>query len=103
MKKSTRLLVAGLMLSSAFPVFAGPDWATIELARKAKQTARVQHLANTSALTAAQPAHDRVACPPLTPSKELDHGPRATTSPYITAKRQTEYVAAQQACRAAGA
>lgn len=108
MKKFTQLLVAGLMLGSAIPVFAGPDWATIELARKAKQTASVQQQAEApasaaaSAPASAQPAHDHMTCPPPAPSKQLDHGPRATTSPYITAKRQAEYEAAQQACRDAG-
>lgn len=98
MKKIAQLFVAGLMIGLTLPVFAGPDWATIEMARKAKQTAQVQQLAQASAPTAPQPSPGRKECPRHAPIKQLDHGPRATTSPYITARRQAEYEAQMRAC-----
>ncbi len=88
MNKIAQLLVAGLMIGSVLPAFAGPDWATIEAGRKAKQPAPA----------ASQPLTESKDCPHEAPVMQLDHGPRATTSPYINAKRQAEYQAQMQAC-----
>lgn len=102
MKKIAQLLVASLMLSSALSAVAGPDWATIEAARKAKLKGGVQQQIDASAPAALLPTGGHLVCPPQAPTKQLDHGPRATTSPYITDHRQAEYRSRMQACHDAG-
>lgn len=98
MNKIAQLLVAGLMIGSVLPAFAGPDWATIEAGRKAKQTAFAKQQAEAPAPAASQPLTESKDCPHEAPVMQLDHGPRATTPPYINAKRQAEYQAQMQAC-----
>lgn len=98
MKKLLITLISVLTVGTALPVFAGPDWQAIERARKAKQTeaqsARRGDAYAVSAPTGAGP----LKCPPEAPVLQLDHGPRAQTTPYLNRLRKDRYEAQLKAC-----
>lgn len=97
MKKLLITLIAASTLGAALPVFAGPDWQAIEHARKAKQEAQAARRGDAyeaMAPTSAGP----VKCPPEAPVLQLDHGPRAQTTPYQNRLRQERYEAQVKAC-----
>ncbi len=99
MKKPLITLIGALTLGAALPVFAGPDWQAIEHARKAKQAtqeARRGDAYETMAPTGAGP----VKCPPDAPVPQLDHGPRAQTTPYLNQLHKNRYDAQVKACSA---
>lgn len=90
MKKLLTALISVLTLGAALPTFAGPDWQAIEHARKAKQEAQTARHGDTYAAlptTGAAP----VKCPPDAPVLQLDHGPRAQTTPYQNRLRKDRY------------
>lgn len=97
MKKSLISLIGALALGAALPALAGPDWQAIELARKAKQMAQAERHGDAyegMAPTSAGP----VKCPPDAPVLQLDHGPRAQTTPYLNQRRKDRYDAQLKAC-----
>lgn len=97
MKKLFITLVATITLGTALPVLAGPDWQAIEHARKAKQeaqAARHSDAYDVMAPTGAGPAK----CVPEAPVLQLDHGPRAQTTPYQNRLRVDRYEAQLKAC-----
>lgn len=97
MKKLLLTLITFLTLGDALPVLAGPDWQAIEHARKAKQEAQTARQGDVYAAlppTSAGP----VKCPPTAPALQLDHGPRAQTTPYQNRLRKDRYEAQMKAC-----
>ena len=97
MKMLLITLIAGLTLGTALPTWAGPDWEIIERARKAKQAQPIARHGD-----AVDPRRAAAAkCPPDTPVMQLDHGPRAQTTPYLNQQRQQRYEAQVKACKAA--
>ena len=95
-----RLLFALLAGAIVLPASAGPDWTTIEQARKAKREARSQPRQEPT--TAVGSSGTGLKCPPTRPTLLLDHGPRADTSPYRNRLRQERYEAQVKACRDSG-
>jgi len=85
-------------LVASMPVLAGPDFNAIEQARKANQAAKQADQV--------KPGGDLtptgVACPPDEFVLQLDHGPRAQTTPYANRLRMERHPAAMQACKDAG-
>jgi len=97
MKKLLITLIGALTLGAALPALAGPDWQAIEHARKAKQEARHGDVYEAMAPTGAGP----VKCPPDAPVLQLDHGPRAQTTPYLNQRHKDRYDARVKACSTA--
>ena len=100
MKKLLITLIATITLGTTLPVLAGPDWQAIEHARKAKQEAQAARQGaayDTMAPTSARPAK----CVPDAPILQLDHGPRAQTTPYQNRLRMERYEAQLKACASA--
>ena len=97
MNKLLTTLIASLTLVTALPTWAGPDWQAIESARKAKQA---QQIARHGDATVPQ-AKGATKCPPDAPAMQLDHGPRAQTTPYLNRLHKGRYDAQVQACAAA--
>ena len=98
MKKLLITLIAGLTLGTALPTWAGPDWQAIESARKAKQA---QQAARRGDAVAPRAAAGTAKCPPDAPVVQLDHGPRAQTTPYLNRLHKERYEAQVQACAGA--
>lgn len=99
MKKLFVTLI-GVLTLGAGPVFAGSDWQAIEHARKAKQEAQTARQGDASAAlapTAAGPAK----CLPEALVLQLDHGPRAQTTPYQNRLRKDRYEAQVKVCATA--
>lgn len=96
MKRLLISMIGAVTLGATLPALAGPDWQTIEKARKAKQdTAIARH---GDPYEAAGPtAAGR--CPTEPPKTLLDHGPRAVATLYQNQQRQERYEAALKACR----
>ena len=101
MKKLFTTLISALTLGAALPAVAGPDWATIEHARKMHHDAQVQHsgdvyeaLPPTAAGPQKCPAPEALVLP-------LDHGPRAQSTPYLNQQRKDRYDAQIRACKEA--
>ena len=94
MKKLLITFVAGLTLVTALPTWAGPDWQAIEHARKAKQAQQIARHSDAVDSTGTATAK----CPPDAPVMQLDHGPRAQTTPYQNRLRQERYEALAKAC-----
>lgn len=93
MKKLIITLISSIVLSAAGPALAGPDWQIIEKARKDKQAAAL------AAPRASSPgAQGECRVDPLV--LQLDHGPRADTSPYINKLRKERHEAQLKACAA---
>lgn len=97
MKKLLITLVGAIALSTTLPVLAGPDWQAIEHARKAKQEAQAARHGDAYEVMAPTGAGP-VKCPPEAPTLQLDHGPRAQTTPYQNRLRQERYQAQMKAC-----
>ena len=100
MKKLLITLIGALTLGAALPALAGPDWQAIEAARKAKHaTQGERHGDAYEALppTAAGPQK----CLPDAPVVQLDHGPRAQTTPYLNQRHKDRYDAQVKACSTA--
>lgn len=87
MKKLLTTLVGAVALSTMLPAFAGPDWQVIEQARKNKSAQVAQKEQPASADKCAA----RVAL-------ALDHGPRATTTPYLNEQRRARLPADTRVC-----
>lgn len=97
MKKLLITLAGAFTISAAMPTFAGPDWQAIEHARKARheaQAASPGEAHDAMAPTGAEPSK----CPPEAPVPQLDHGPRAQTTPYVNRWRMDRYLAQLKAC-----
>jgi|Transcript_12888 hypothetical protein len=94
MKKLLIILIGSFTLSAAAPALAGPDWQIIEKARKDKQAA-VQPAQHASSLPPSG-AQGECRVDPLV--LQLDHGPRADTSPYINQLRRERHEAQLKAC-----
>ena len=97
MKKLLITLVATVTLGTTLPVLAGPDWQAIEHARKVKQEAQAARHGDAydaMAPTGAGPAK----CAPDAPVLQLDHGPRAQTTPHQNRLRIERYEAQLKAC-----
>ena len=94
MKKLLITLIAGLTLGTALPTWAGPDWQAIEHARKAQDAQQATRHADAAEPRAAGAAN----CPPDAPVMQLDHGPRAQTTPYQNRLRRERYQAQVKAC-----
>ena len=94
MKKLLVTLISGLAIGAALPALAGPDWPTIEKARKDKraQTAR------SASADAASGARKR-GCPPAPLVLSVDHGPRVQSTPRQEQKRKERYEAQLRACK----
>ena len=97
MNKLLIAVIAGLTLGTALPTWAGPDWQAIESARKAKQAQLIARHGGVVEPTNAATAK----CPPDAPARQLDHGPRAQTTPYQNRLRQERYEAQAKACASA--
>lgn len=83
------LITFAAIAAMAVPAFAGPDWATIEQARKAKAAAAPQAVAEVSA---------SLACPPATLALPPAHGPRPMTTAVENQRRQRDHAEATKAC-----
>lgn len=92
-------LISALMLGTALPVFAGPDWQAIEQARKAKQATQMARQGDATPAKGTQ----AMRCPPDALVLPLDHGPRAQSTPYLNEKRKARFEAEQKACKEAAA
>ncbi len=91
MKRLLNTLVGAVALSAMLPALAGPDWQSIEQARKNKRA----QIARLEKLTPAEKcAAKRLVLP-------LDHGPRAQSTPYLNRERRLGFEAELQACKAA--
>jgi hypothetical protein len=86
-KKLLTTLVGAIALSTMLPAFAGPDWQAIEQARKNKSAQATQKEQPASADKCAA----RVAL-------ALDHGPRATTTPYLNERQRARLPSDTRAC-----
>lgn len=93
-------LIGALTLGATLPSLAGPDWQAIEKARKAKQEAPAPRYGD--AQGAAGLTAQGIKCPPQPPTLVLDHGPRATGTPYQNQVRRERYAEAVKACQSAG-
>ena len=98
MKKLLITLIVGLTLGTAPPTWAGPDWQAIESAGKSKQA---QQAARRGDAVAPQAAAGTAMCPPDAPVVQLDHGPRAQTTPCLTRLHKERLGAQMQACAGA--
>jgi len=90
--KTRIAIVAGLVALGAMPpAFAGPDWQAVEQARKndRAQVAQMEKLTPVEKC-----ATKRLVLP-------LDHGPRASTTPYLNEQRQASFAAEVKACEEA--
>lgn len=100
MNKTLITVTGALILGVTLPALAGPDWPTIERARKQKQTQAAQPKLASMGASAAPLA---TKCPPRRPVLLVDHGPRATGTPAQNRARLQRYEEQLKACqRAAG-
>lgn len=97
MKKLLVTLISAITLGTTLPVLAGPDWQAIEQARKVKQEAQAARHSDAYVVMAPTGAGP-VKCPPEAPLLQLDHGPRAQTTPYQNRLRKDRYEARLKAC-----
>ncbi len=96
MKKLLITLISSFTLAAAAPALAGPDWQIIEKARKDKQAAA--QAAPRASSPGTEGARGECHVDPLV--QQLDHGPRADTSPYINRLRRERHAAQVKACGA---
>lgn len=89
-------LIGAATLFATQAAVAGPDFEAIERARKAKQAAQVE--GHGESRKTARPTADDGNCPPEAPTLELDHGPRAQTTPQANEQLQERYEAQLKAC-----
>lgn len=97
MNKLLITLIGIAITGATLPALAGIDQQTVAQAGEANQAA-------------SQPKHDKsqepvkpsprqaATCPPERPVLQLDHGPRAQTSPYLNRLRWERYEAQVRAC-----
>jgi hypothetical protein len=88
MKKLLTTLVGAVALSTMLPAFAGPDWQVIEQARKNKSA----QVADKGLPRSAE------SCAGARVASALDHGPRATTTPYLNEQRRARLPADIRFC-----
>lgn len=93
MKKLVTTLIGTIALGATLSAFAGPDWLTIEQARKNAQARAVNA---EKAVPNDKCAERRLVLP-------LDHGPRAQTTPYLNRQRKEAFEAEMKACKEAAA
>lgn len=93
MKRILTILLVAISVGAALPALAGPDWQTIEKARKnhRAQVGRMEKLT-----TDEQCAARRLVLPP-------DHEPGAQSSAYLNEQRKTTFEAELRACKDAAA
>ena len=96
MNKLLITLIGSWTLMAALPAVAGPDWQLIEQARKAKLTAASER---TSGTVATSGTGAQRLCPAEPLVLGLDHGPRATSTPYLNHQRMERYEAQVKACQ----
>lgn len=96
MNKLIAVLIGTFTAIATLPAVAGPDWQIIELGRKAKQAAAQETSENKVVSSGA--AAERT-CPPDRLVLGLDHGPRATTTPWLNQQRKERYEAQLKACQ----
>ncbi|MDA8254294.1 MAG: hypothetical protein M0Z99_01425 [Betaproteobacteria bacterium] len=87
MNKLLITLAGVLTLGATLPAIAGPDFQIIEKGRKAAQER-----------AATEKGCEAKRFVPL-----LDHGPRATTTPYLNQQRKARFEAEMKACKEAAA
>lgn len=87
MNKLLITLAGVLTLGATLPAVAGPDFQVIEQGSKAAQA---------RAATGKSCEFRRLVLP-------LDHGPRATSTPYLNQLRKERFEAEMKACRKAAA
>lgn len=92
MKTLQMYFIGVLTLSTALPVLAGPDFP--RPTHKAPQATQVDCMPKTYTL----PDGKTLTCPPRALVLPLDHGPRATTTPYENQRRRERYEAGLKAC-----
>lgn len=80
MKKLLTILVGVLALSHTVATFAGPDWQVIERARKEKEQG--------AQLAQKEQPKAGGQCATARATLALDHGPRASTTPYLNEQRK---------------
>jgi len=97
-KMLVTIAVSCSALVAAMPALAGPDFNAIEHARKARDTAKQADRVKRDA----DLAPTAVGCPPDELVLQLDHGPRAQTTPYANRLRTERHAAKVQACKDAG-
>ena len=85
-------------LGAAMPALAGPDFNAIQQARKARDASKQADQVKRDG----DVAPTAVRCPPDELVLQLDHGPRAQTTPYANRLRTERHAAKVQACRDAG-
>ena len=93
MKKLLITLIGSFALAGTLPAFAGPDWQIIEKARKDKQAA-----AQTTRVSSSGTSMAAGSCRIDPPVLQLDHGPRAQTTPYQNQLRKERHEAQSKAC-----
>lgn len=87
MNKLLLTLAGVLTLGATMPVIAGPDFQAIEQGRKAAQLRAAKEKGCESR---------RLVLP-------VDHGPRATSTPYLNQLREERFEAEMKACMEAAA
>lgn len=98
MKKLLVSLIGAFALGATLPAIAGPDWAVIEWARKAKQEAA---LAQADQAGLSGPSAKSPGCPPPSLVLPTAHGPRAVTTPAANEIRKARHEARVKACQEA--
>jgi hypothetical protein len=94
MNKYVHAITVIAVSAVALPTFAGPDFAAIEQARKARHAAQLVAAAEPATMRVDRECAARLVLP-------LDHGPRAVTTPYLNEKRKTRFEAQQRECEQA--
>ncbi len=92
MNKLLITLAGVLTLGATLPAIAGPDFQVIRQGSKAVQTRAETGKAETGKACESR----RLVLP-------LDHGPRATSTPYLNQLRKERFEAEVKACRKAAA
>lgn len=82
-------------LVAAMPALAAPDFNAIEYAHKARDAAKQAEQAKRDA----DLAPTATGCPPDYLVLQLDHGPRAQTTPYANRLRMERHAAKVRACK----
>lgn len=97
MNKLLVTFIGAVVLGTALPAFAGPDWPLIEQGRKAKLMAQTERLGDVKSDKGA----GAMTCLPDALVLPLEHGPRAQTTPYLNEKRKVRFESEQRSCREA--
>lgn len=94
MSKLVNAMIAIGVGAIALPAVAGPDFAAIEQARKARHAAQLVAAADRTAMRAHRDCAARLVL-------QLDHGPRTVTTPYLNEKRKARFEVQQRECEQA--